>query len=93
MGSSTATVYLADGTTTTFDANTSPSSEDYATIPEGIYHATVGTHYGKNSYTKLKMRDEKAASQTIELDAANPAHPERTLMQKELIYISPGVTT
>ena len=79
MGSSTATVYLADGTTTTFDANTSPSSEDYATIPEGIYHATVGTHYGsKNSYTALKMRDEKAASQTIELDAANPAHPERT---------------
>ena len=79
MGSSTATVYLADGTTTTFDANTNPSSEDYATVPEGIYHATVGTHNGsKNSYTALKLRDERAASQTIELGTANPAHPERT---------------
>ncbi|MDR0833624.1 MAG: DUF6443 domain-containing protein [Candidatus Symbiothrix sp.] len=79
MGSSTSTVYLADGTTTTFDANTNPSSSDYATVPEGIYQATVGTHNGSaSSYTALKMRDVDATSQTIELGQANPAHPERT---------------
>ncbi|GAB6013538.1 RHS repeat-associated core domain-containing protein, partial [Viscerimonas tarda] len=76
MGSSTATVYLADGTTTTFDANTNPSSSDYATVPEGIYQATVGKH--KGNYDALKMRDVDATSQTIELGQANPAHPERT---------------
>jgi RHS repeat-associated protein len=76
MGSSTASVYLADGKTTTFDANTNPSSSDYATVPEGIYHATVGKH--KGDYTALKMKDIDAASQTIELGEPNPAHPERT---------------
>ena len=79
IGSSTATVYLADGTTTTFNADTNPSSSDYPTVPEGIYHATVGTHNGHvSSYTALKMSDEGATSQTIELGGANPAHPERT---------------
>ena len=55
MGSSTAYVYLADGTILTFDANTHPSSEDYAMIPEGIYNAKVGKH--KSSYTALRMSD------------------------------------
>ncbi len=88
MGSSTATVYLADGTTTTFDANTNPSSDDYATVPEEIYHATVGLH--KGSYTALKMRDEGAASQTIELGQANPAHPTRTYAEGINIH-KPGL--
>jgi RHS repeat-associated protein len=79
MGSSTATVYLADGTTQTFDANTNPSSSDYATVPKGIYHATVGTHNGSSSsYIALKMKDIGATSNTIELGVPNPAHPERT---------------
>uniref|UniRef100_UPI0025BC0E2C RHS repeat-associated core domain-containing protein n=1 Tax=Bacteroides sp. UBA939 TaxID=1946092 RepID=UPI0025BC0E2C len=88
MGSSTATVYLADGTTTTFDANTNPSSDDYATVPEGTYHATVGLH--KGSYTALKMRDEGAASQTIELGQANPAHSNRTYAEGINIH-KPGL--
>ncbi|NLJ40797.1 MAG: RHS repeat-associated core domain-containing protein, partial [Clostridiales bacterium] len=76
MGSSTATVYQADGTTTTFDANTLPSDLDsYATVPEGIYHATVGKH--KNSYIALRMSDTNNSGQ-IELGAPNPAHPDRT---------------
>jgi RHS repeat-associated protein len=74
IGSSTATVYLADGTTTTFDACTNPSSSDYATVPEGIYHATVGKH--KGDYTALKMRDVDATSQTIELGTTNPAYSD-----------------
>ena len=91
IGSSTATVYLADGTTTIFDANTNPSSSNYATLPQGIYHATVGTHNGnKSSYTALKMRDEGATSQTIELGGANPAHPDRTYAEGINIH-KPGL--
>ena len=41
VGSSTATVYLADGATETYDACTNPSSSDYATVPEGVYQAKV----------------------------------------------------
>jgi hypothetical protein len=78
VGSSTATVYLVDGTTTTFDAMTNPSDPNaFATVPEGIYHATVGTHNGsKESYTALKMRDVGATSQTIELGTTNPAYSD-----------------
>jgi len=80
MGSSTATVYLADGTTTTFDACTNPSDADkYATTPEGLYKANVGTHNGSNSsYTALKMKDVGAQSNTIELGEPNPSDPSRT---------------
>ncbi|MFA6703161.1 MAG: RHS repeat-associated core domain-containing protein, partial [Dysgonamonadaceae bacterium] len=76
IGSSTATVYLADGTTTTFDAMTNPSDPDaFATVPEGMYQAKAGTHNGsKSSYTALKMRDIDATSQTIELGTTNPAY-------------------
>jgi RHS repeat-associated protein len=89
IGSSTATVYLADGTTTTFDANTNPSSFDYATVPEGIYHATVGTH--KGAYTALKMRDIDATSQTIELGTANPAYSDGRTYATGINIHKPGI--
>jgi RHS repeat-associated protein len=88
IGSSAATVYLADGTTTIFNANTNPSSSDYATVPFRIYHATVGKH--KGDYIALKMRDEGATSQTIELGGANPAHPNRTYAEGINIH-KPGL--
>ena len=76
MGSSTATVYLADGTTTTFDADTHPSdAKQYATVPEGLYEAYVGTH---NGHSALKVRDIGAKQQTIELGQPNPSDPKRT---------------
>ena len=79
MGSSTATVYLESGKTTTFEANTNPSSSKYATVPEGEYHTIVGTHNGSaSSYTALKIRDVNATSQTIELGGPNPAHTDRS---------------
>ena len=86
MGSSTATVYLADGTTQAFDANTNPSSSDYATVPEGVYHATVGSHKGQ--YTALRMSDTNNSGQ-IELGTPNPAHPERTYAEGVNIH-KPG---
>ena len=78
IGSSTATVYLADGTTTTFNAMTNPSDPDiFATVPEKIYQAKVGIHNGtKSSYIALKMRDINAPSQTIELGTTNPAYSD-----------------
>jgi len=87
MGSSTATVYLADGTTQAFDANTNPSSSDYATVPAGTYHATVGMHKGQ--YTALRMSDTNNSGQ-IELGGPNPAHPERTYAEGVNIH-KPGL--
>ena len=76
IGSSTATVYKADGTTEEFKANTLPSDQNlYATIPDGTYHATVGLH--KGAYSALRMSDTDNTS-SIELGMPNPAHPERT---------------
>ena len=76
IGSSTATVYLADGTTTTFDACTKPAkAAKFATVPEGLYQAEVGSHKG---YPALKMRDVGAVYQTIELGTLNPAYKWRT---------------
>ena len=75
IGSSTATVYLADGTTQSFDAMTNPSSSDYATIPEGTYHASVGKHRGQ--YPALRMTD-KNNSGRIKLGKENPSDPSRT---------------
>ena len=73
MGSSTAYVYLADGSINTFEANTHPSSEDYAIIPEGVYHAKVGIHNGSQaSYTALRMSDVNNSNR-IELGKVNPA--------------------
>ena len=69
VGSSTATVYLADGATETYDACTNPSSSDYATVREGVYQAKVGSHKGK--YTALRMSDTDGSGK-IELGEPNP---------------------
>lgn len=80
MGSSTATVYKADGTTEDFDACTYPSDVDkYATVPEGHYEAKVGKH--KNDYEALRLSDidtENFNANSIELGKPNPAHPNTT---------------
>ena len=83
IGSSTATVYLADGTTTTFEACTYPSDLDRCpSVPEGMYEAKVGTHHGsKTFYTALKMFDvgKSPTDNKIELGFTNPAfHDGRT---------------
>ncbi|MFA6592750.1 MAG: DUF6443 domain-containing protein [Bacteroidales bacterium] len=74
IGSSTAIVYLADGATKSYDAMTYPSNTKlFATVPEGKYHSIVGSHHGsKGPYMALKMRDENAALQTIDLGVPNP---------------------
>ena len=79
IGSSTATVYLSNGETITFNACTNPSDVKlYPTIPEGRYQAKLGIHHGsKNSYQALKMRDLNAVNQTIDIGGVNPAHPNR----------------
>jgi RHS repeat-associated protein len=74
IGTSTATVYLADGSTQTFKASTYPSdiSHQYATVPEGFYHATFGKHNGsKGSYDALRMSDTNNSGR-IELGTTNP---------------------
>lgn len=77
IGSSTATVYKADGTTETFDASTYSSDQDsYATVPEGDYEATVGLHNG--SYTALRVHDVGNTQDRIELGGPNPFDPSRT---------------
>ncbi len=78
MGSSTATVYLADGTTTTFDATTQPANEDiHATVPEGFYEADFGTHRG-NPALNMRDRGTKKGSRRIELGRIHPSDPNRT---------------
>jgi len=78
MGSATANVYKADGTTETFDATTYPSDQDdYATVPEGKYEAKVGLHNG--SYTALRMGDvgtTNFSDNRIELGKENPAYSD-----------------
>ena len=78
IGSSTAYVYLADGSIVTFGATTYPSDiNNYPTVPEGFYIADVGKHKGK--YFALKMRDigSNKGEQRIQLGMPNPAHPDR----------------
>ena len=88
MGSSTAYVYLADGTIQTFDANTHPSSEDYAMVPEGIYNAKVGKH--KNSYTALRMSDVNHESR-IELGKVNPRYEDGRTFAVGINIHKPGL--
>ncbi len=89
IGSSTATVYKADGTTETFDASTYPSDQDsYATVPEGDYEATVGLH--KGSYTALRVHDVGNTQDRIELGEANPSDPSRTYAEGINIH-KPGL--
>ena len=88
MGSSTAYVYLTDGTIQTFDANTRPSSEDYAMVPEGIYNAKVGKH--KNSYTALRMSDINHKSR-IELGKVNPRYKDGRTFAEGINIHKPGL--
>lgn len=80
IGSSTAVVYKADGTTVTFDACTNPSdSEKYATVPEGNYEAKVGYH--KQDYAALRVSDvgtENFYDNSIELGMPNPSDTTTT---------------
>ena len=86
IGSSTATVYMPDGTTKQFKACTNPSdASKYATVPEGIYEAKPGIHNGsKSSYRALKLQGN------IELGGTNPAHPDRTFAKGINIH-KPGI--
>lgn len=75
MGSSTAWVFKSDGTTQTFQASTYPSDvNDYPTVPEGLYEATVGLHRG--DYTALRLHDIGNTNDRIELGYENPAHSD-----------------
>jgi hypothetical protein len=81
IGSSSAIVYKADGTTDEFDAATMPSDiENSPTVPEGLYEAKVGLHSGsEDSYTALRMGDIGTTdfgpgNNTIELGYENPAY-------------------
>ena len=75
IGSSTATIYLSDGSSKDYAACTYPSDvEKFPTIPEGEYEAYVGMHNQK--YLALKMRDIGAQMQTIQLGFVNPAYDD-----------------
>ncbi len=80
IGTSTATVYKADGTTEDFDACTYPAKTDkYPTIPAGRYEAKVGKH--KGTYEALRVSDVGTTnfmSNSIELGEPNKADPLRT---------------
>ena len=83
LGSSTAYVYLEDGTIVQYRSCTYPSDlKNYPTIPEGIYWASVGMHYGESaSYIALRMSDIGTFdfyASSIELGMNNPAHPNDT---------------
>ena len=68
IGSSTATVYLSDGSTKEFAACTNPSDASvYATVPSGIYTAKVGKH--RNQYDALRLQGK------IDLGMPNPSNP------------------
>ena len=88
IGSSTATVYLADGTTETYAACTNPSGSDYATVPEGTYHAKVGMH--KGAYTALRMEDTDGSGR-IELGYENPAYTDGRTYAVGINIHKPGI--
>ena len=92
MGTSTATVYKADGTTEEFDACTNPSDPSkYATVPAGRYEAKVGKH--KNSYAALRMGDvgtKNFGNNSIELGKPNPSNKNTTKARGINIH-KPGV--
>jgi RHS repeat-associated protein len=76
MGTSIATVYKANGTTTNFNASIYPArSEKYATTPEGDYEGTIGLHHG--DYNAIHVHDVgKTNSESIDLGAPNPSNPK-----------------
>ncbi len=80
IGTSTATVYKADGTTEEFNACTNPSdASNCATIPEGIYEAGLGKH--RDKYMALRMGDVGTSNfynNYIELGKPNPSNENTT---------------
>ncbi len=82
IGTSTATVYKADGSTEDFDACTYPSDTDkFSTVPAGRYEAAVGKHHpnSPNGYTALRMGDvgtENFYNNVVTLDETNKAYPK-----------------
>ena len=76
LGSSTAYLYLADGSITQFRACTHPSDPNKkATVPAGLYEAVVGYHSG--AYIALKMRDLETSEYIIKLGMPNPSDPTK----------------
>ncbi len=82
IGTSTATVYKADGTTEDFDACTVPSDDKlFATVPAGRYEAKVGYHKqnSPDKYKALRLGDVGTVdfrNNSIELGKPNPSKPE-----------------
>ena len=78
LGSSTAYLYLADGSITQFRACTHPSDpNENATIPAGLYEAGLGLHKGK--YYALRVGDlgtKNFLSNKIDLKEPNPSNPD-----------------
>jgi hypothetical protein len=90
MGSSTATVFKADGTTQTFDATSYPSDlNKYPTVPEGTYEANVGLH--KGSYTALRMHSIGNTNSRTELGFENPAFSDGRTYATGINIHKPGL--
>ena len=84
IGTSTAFVYLADGSIMAYNASTYPADLDkFPTVPEGLYEAKVGKH--KGSYDALRLSEigtENFYANRIDLDNENPAFSDgRTYAQ------------
>lgn len=77
--SSTAYVYLRDGTIVQYDADTTPSdTKMFPTIPEKVYEAKVGMH--KRKYVALRLSDvgtKNFYANKIELGYENPAFKDK----------------
>ena len=84
IGTSTAFVYLADGSIMAYNASTYPADLDkFPTMPEGLYEAKVGKH--KGSYDALRLSEigtENFYANRIDLENENPAFSDgRTYAQ------------
>ena len=86
IGTSTATVYKADGSKKVFKACTHPSdASKYATVPGGTYIAKVGEHRGHHSrYMALKLQGN------IELGMENPAYKDHRTYASGIDIHKPG---
>ena len=97
MGSSTATVFKADGTTQTYNASTLPSDlTKFPTVPERNYEAMVGLHCGSsgNCYTALRMSDigtKNFKNSRIELGFENPAYVDGRTHATGVNIHKPGI--
>ena len=84
IGTSTAFVYLADGSIMAYNASTYPAYLDkFPTVPEGLYEAKVGKH--KGFYDALRLSEigtENFYANRIDLENENPAFSDgRTYAQ------------